>query len=126
MTEISLQSLSQLFPGNIKGDSNRLVNEIITDSRSVVSSERSVFFALTGERNNGHSFISDLYKRGIINFVVSEYNSEFDNLRDANFIIVEDTMKALHLLGKFHRDNFTSKVVSIIGSNGKTIVKEWL
>ena len=125
MTEISLQSLSQLFPGKIRGDSNRLVNEIITDSRSVVSSERSVFFALKGERNNGHSFITDLYKRGIINFIVSEYRAEFDNLKDANFIIVKDTMKALHLMGKSHRDNFKSKVSAIIGSNGKTIVKEW-
>ncbi len=126
MIEISLQSLSQLFSGKITGDSSRVINEIITDSRSVVSSVKSIFFALTGDRNNGHSYITDLYNRGIFNFVVSDYKNEYDNLNDANFIVVNDTLEALHKLGKYHRDNFDFQIVTVIGSNGKTIVKEWL
>jgi UDP-N-acetylmuramyl pentapeptide synthase len=70
--------------------------------------------------------VSDLYERGIKNFVVSEYRDEFNILLKANFIVVEDTLKALQILGNHNRNQFTGNVTAIIGSNGKTIVKEWL
>ena len=80
MTEISLLKLSELVSGTLKGNDGMSVSEIITDSRSIVSSVKSIFFALKGDRNNGHFYIEDLYNRGIINFVVSEYIKIYDNL----------------------------------------------
>ena len=126
MTEISLQKLAELVSGKLTGKPNQVVSEIITDSRSFVSSEKSVFFALKSKRNDGHKYIEDLYKRGMSNFVVSNYLNKFNNLEDANFVVVENTMDALHILAKSYRDYFKSEVLAVIGSNGKTIVKEWL
>jgi len=126
MTEISLQKFAELVSGNLKGKPEQVVSEIITDSRSFVSSEKSVFFALKSKRNDGHKYIEDLYKRGMSNFVVSDYLNQFESLTKANFVIVENTMGALHTLAKHYRDSFNSEVLAVIGSNGKTIVKEWL
>lgn len=126
MTEISLQKLSELFSGTLKGKGKNLVSEVITDSRSIVSSKHSIFFALKGARNDGHEYIADLYERGIRNFVVSEYKDEYNILLKANFIVVDDTLKALQALGNHNRNNFSGNLTAIIGSNGKTIVKEWL
>lgn len=126
MTELSLQKLTDVIKGKLYGDDNQIISEIITDSRSVVSSKKAIFFALEGERNDGHNYILDLYQRGIINFIVSEYKNDFKKLKGVNFIVVENTFKALHMLGKFHRINFKNVLLCVIGSNGKTIVKEWL
>jgi alanine racemase len=126
MIEISLYNLSEVLNAELSGNPGLKVSEIITDSRSIVSSPKAVFFALKSERNDGHKFIRDLYDRGIINFIVSDFRDEFKQLEYANFLIVENTLAALQTLGKYHRDQFNGKVTVIIGSNGKTIVKEWL
>ncbi|MCF6364888.1 MAG: bifunctional UDP-N-acetylmuramoyl-tripeptide:D-alanyl-D-alanine ligase/alanine racemase [Bacteroidales bacterium] len=126
MTEISLQKLAEVVSGKLIGKSEQVVSEIITDSRSFVSSEKSIFFALKSKRNDGHKYINDLYKRGMSNFVVSEYRNQFKELTNARFIIVDNTMDTLHKLAKYYRDTFNSEVLAVIGSNGKTIVKEWL
>jgi alanine racemase len=91
----------------------------------LVYPETSLFFALEGLRRDGESFIYELYLRGLRNFVV---HSELD-LRDfpqANFILVENSLRALQKLAVFHRQQFDLPVIGITGSNGKTIVKEWL
>lgn len=99
--------------------------ELLTDSRKLVHPEETVFFALSGERHDGHRFIHELSGQGVKNFVVSRLT---DALRDlpANFALVPDTLVALQKLASFHRKRFNIPVIGITGSNGKTIVKEWL
>jgi alanine racemase len=80
------------------------------------------FFALRTAHADGHQFIADAYKKGIRNFVVSEKMK----LEDASFILVDDTLKALQQLVAWHRRKFQIPTIGITGSNGKTIVKEWL
>ena len=99
--------------------------ELLTDSRKLIHPEVSLFFALKGDRHNAHRFIPDLVAQGVKNFVISEQRPEFEQL-DANFLLVDDTLKALQQLASFHRGHFTYPVIGITGSNGKTIVKEWL
>jgi alanine racemase len=80
---------------------------------------------LKGNRRDGHQFIPELYKKGVRNFVVSELPGQAV-YPDANFILVDDTLAALQGLAAFHRQQFNIPVIGITGSNGKTIVKEWL
>ena len=85
----------------------------------------SLFFALKGPRRDGHQFIAELYKKGVRNFVVSE-EQDSSVYPNASFIFVADTLKALQQLAIYHRSQFAMPVIGITGSNGKTIVKEWL
>lgn len=102
-----------------------MVDQLLTDSRRLVYPETSLFFALYGPRRNGHAFIPDLYLRGVRNFIVYE-EIELKDFQGANFILVKDSLKALQALAAFHRQQFDLPVIGITGSNGKTIVKEWL
>ncbi|HJS55276.1 MAG TPA: bifunctional UDP-N-acetylmuramoyl-tripeptide:D-alanyl-D-alanine ligase/alanine racemase, partial [Chitinophagaceae bacterium] len=81
--------------------------------------------ALKGPRRNGHSFVAELYKKGVRNFIVSE-TLKTEDFSEANFLFVDDCLKALQDLAAFHREQFSIPVIGITGSNGKTIVKEWL
>lgn len=101
------------------------IDYLLLDSRKIFSPSHSLFFALQGPRRDGHDFISELYKKGIRNFVVSKTcsNEEFPG---ANFIMVSNTLEALQALAAYHRNRFSIPVIGITGSNGKTIVKEWL
>ncbi|MCU0432189.1 MAG: bifunctional UDP-N-acetylmuramoyl-tripeptide:D-alanyl-D-alanine ligase/alanine racemase [Bacteroidia bacterium] len=101
------------------------VQHLLIDSRNTAQTEAAVFFAIRGERHNGHSFIADLYTRGIRFFIVSEM-PDAAAFPDAGFIRVPDTLTALQDLAAHHRKQFHFPVIAITGSNGKTIVKEWL
>ena len=102
-----------------------LVRTILTDSRKLSDINHSIFFALKARRD-GHSFIPAVYEAGLRSFVISD--TEFDKglYPDANFYRVIDTLKALQDLAAAHRSKFNYPVIGITGSNGKTIVKEWL
>ncbi|WP_276503081.1 bifunctional UDP-N-acetylmuramoyl-tripeptide:D-alanyl-D-alanine ligase/alanine racemase [Terrimonas pollutisoli] len=102
-----------------------IIEQLLLDSRKVYSPATSLFFALKGPRRDGHQFIPDLYKKGLRSFVVSE-QSELANYPAANFLVVPDTLAALQQLAIHHRKRFDIPVIGITGSNGKTIVKEWL
>lgn len=101
------------------------IEQLLTDSRRIIFPASSLFFALRGPRRDGHRFIADLYKKGVRNFVVSEL-PDGNSLPEANIIRVADTLQALQLLAAHHRKQFNMPVIGITGSNGKTIVKEWL
>ena len=102
-----------------------VIEQLLLDSRKVYSPAGSLFFALKGPRRDGHRFIPELYKKGVRNFVVSEPVSA--NLYpEANFVQVKDSQEALQQLAASHRSQFSIPVIGITGSNGKTIVKEWL
>lgn len=102
------------------------ISSIIFDSRMIIPSFDCLFFALKTSNNDGHKYISDIYQKGVRNFVVNKDFKDFDKYIDANFIIVEDTTKSLQYLSAYHRKQFDIPVFAITGSNGKTIVKEWL
>lgn len=98
---------------------------LVFDSRHVSFANTSLFFALQTKRQDGHNYIQQTYKKGVRNFIVSkQLNVQF--FADANIILVEDAQKALQSLASFHRQKFSLQVIGITGSNGKTIVKEWL
>jgi alanine racemase len=103
-----------------------MIDSLLTDSRALSFPESTLFFAFKTQRNDGHKYISDLYRLRVRNFVVSKYSNEFKSMKDANFLIVDDTMNALHQLAVHHRKQFDIPVIGITGSNGKTIVKELL
>ncbi len=100
---------------------------LLTDSRKLIYPERSLFFALNTSRKDGQLFIQELYDKGVRNFVVRK--DFVATAIDANYLLVDDVLKALQSLAAFHRINFKANnipVIGITGSNGKTIVKEWL
>lgn len=96
------------------------------DSRKVSSPDNTLFFAIPGENNDGHKYISDCIKLGIRNFVISDVSSIISKSEDVNFILVDDVVDALQELAAYHRKQFNIPVIGITGSNGKTTVKEWL
>jgi len=101
------------------------IEHLLLDSRKLSFPETSLFIALVSSRRNAHQFIEELYRKGVSNFVISE-PVPLENFPKANFILVKDTLHALHTLVAFHRQQFHIPVIGITGSNGKTIVKEWL
>ncbi len=102
---------------------DNIIKYLATDSRKVTFPSTSLFFALHTSHKNGHNYIKELYEAGVRNFVVDE---TINNLNDANILYVDDTLKALQNLAAHHRSKFHYPVIGITGSNGKTIVKEWL
>lgn len=100
--------------------------EISIDSRSVTMPESTLFFALKGKNHDGHDYVKKLYERGVRSFVVSEQRSEFADLKEAKFFEVDDVLKALQTSARSHREKMKAEVIAVTGSNGKTVVKEWL
>lgn len=107
--------------GDIVEDTH--ISVLLTDSRRINTPAASLFFALNGRRD-GHEFIADAYIAGVRNFVVSHRPDMV--AEDINFLIVDDVLFALQKLASYHRRQFDIDVIGITGSNGKTIVKEWL
>lgn len=100
---------------------------ILTDSRSLCFPEETLFFAIKSGRNDGHRYIADLYRRGVRGFVVEDVPEDYvRSYPEAVFLKVPHTVEALQRLAERHRDEFGIPVVGITGSNGKTVVKEWL
>ena len=108
---------------------------ILLDSRKLLFPGSSLFFALSGPRRNGNVYVAELYQKGVRNFIVDESFAADTILSftGANFLQVTDVLQALHVLVAHHRQQFNSlpnggqvPVIGITGSNGKTIVKEWL
>jgi Alr-MurF fusion protein len=122
----SVQTICSVIEGTfIRQSSDAVIEHLIYDSRRIQQPSASLFFALKTGRNDGHKYIADSYKKGVRNFIVSE-PVEQQTTPEANIILVEDTLLALQKLAAFHRGHFHFPVIGITGSNGKTIVKEWL
>lgn len=101
------------------------VSQLLLDSRSIASPHGALFFALVGQRHDGHRFLEEAYRAGVRHFIVSREVS-LSNLPEATVLWVPDTLTALQTLAAHHRRQFDLRVMGITGSNGKTIVKEWL
>ncbi len=115
---------ASIYPAN---SPDREIEHLITDSRHIVTPANSLFFALKGPTRDGHDFISAAYLRGVRSFVVERRPGE-TLFPDACFLLpaMQTPIAALQNLAAFHRSRFNIPVVGITGSNGKTVVKEWL
>lgn len=102
-----------------------VVKNIVLDSRKITDAAASIFFAIKGKRHNGHTYIKELYEKGIKNFIVNDAVN-VAAFPQANILKVKSTVKALQSLAAYHRKQFQIPVIGITGSNGKTIIKEWL
>lgn len=123
----TIEKITTLIGTHHYGENAADVAFILTDSRSLCFPEETLFFALQTNRNDGHKYIPELYQRGVRNFVVTDVPADrAETYPDANFLKVSNTLKALQRLAERHRDEFDIPVVGITGSNGKTMVKEWL
>ena len=123
----TIEKITTLIGAHHYGENVADVAFILTDSRSLCFPEETLFFALQTNRNDGHKYIPELYQRGVRNFVVTDVPADrAETYPDANFLKVSNTLKALQRLAERHRDEFDIPVVGITGSNGKTMVKEWL
>ena len=132
----NIEKITTLIGARRIGNADAQIGWLLTDSRSLCFPEETLFFALKTQRNDGHRYIADLYRRGVRNFVVSQEavgdehfsfltsHSSFQD--DANILIVPSPLAALQRLAERHRDEFNIPIVGITGSNGKTMVKEWL
>ncbi|MBI1770055.1 MAG: bifunctional UDP-N-acetylmuramoyl-tripeptide:D-alanyl-D-alanine ligase/alanine racemase [Bacteroidetes bacterium] len=101
------------------------IQNLVVDSRKAIVGEGSVFFAISGPRNDGHQYVSDLYHTGIRQFIVQKI-IDYKNFPEANILLVDSSIDALQSMACAHRSHFSVPVIGITGSNGKTIVKEWL
>ena len=127
----SIEKITTLIGARRIGTADAQIGWLLTDSRSLCFPEETLFFALKTARNDGHRYIEDLYRRGVRNFVVEQESltshlSPLTTYTDANFLVVPSPLAALQRLAERHRDEFNCPVVGITGSNGKTMVKEWL
>ena len=128
----SIEKVTTLIGARRIGEADAQIGWLLTDSRSLCFPEETLFFALRSSRNDGHRYIDDLYRRGVRNFVVEnkpvncQLSTVNDYYPDANFLIVPSPLAALQRLAERHRDEFNLPIVGITGSNGKTMVKEWL
>ncbi|SIS63539.1 bifunctional UDP-N-acetylmuramoyl-tripeptide:D-alanyl-D-alanine ligase/alanine racemase [Belliella pelovolcani] len=125
---LNLQEISEIV-GNAQETLVEVpeVLHIIIDSRAVIQPDQSLFVALKGAKFDGHDFITELYDLGVRNFLVKNgYQVPSGISHEVNLIHVKDTRKALQQLAAYQRGLFDKPVVAITGSNGKTIIKEWL
>ena len=122
----TLEKIASWTGAHLWGDEAVEVSWLLTDSRSLCFPEDTLFFALESARNDGHSYIPGLYRRGVRSFVVSRLPDDRAAYVGANFLQVVSPLKALQRLAERHRESFGIPVVGITGSNGKTVVKEWL
>jgi len=102
------------------------INDILIDSRKLISPKETLFIALKTKKNDGHKYIKSLYQRGLRNFLISNAPEDIEKFENAHFILVNDTLEALQRLVSDKRKLFNIPVIGITGSNGKTIIKEWL
>lgn len=122
----TIQAICQHINGDfIQFEHNCSITDLAFDSRRIYRAKGSVFFALVSAHADGHQFIEDAYAKGVRNFIVSQ-NVDVKVFKGANFFLTADTMKALQEIAAYHRSQFSIPVIGITGSNGKTIVKEWL
>ena len=129
----NLSQISKIIGAQLKGNQMASANTqpqvqiLLTDSRSLTYADQTLFFALVTSKGDGHKYIPQLYQQGVRAFVVTVGAETFRNTcPEAWFLIVGNTETALQQLAAYHRQQFKLPVVGITGSNGKTIVKEWL
>ncbi|OQA94534.1 MAG: Alanine racemase [Bacteroidetes bacterium ADurb.Bin217] len=125
MFAYSVSDICSITQSTCVGNPSSRIDSVYIDSKTIPSHASAVFIAIVGAKHNGHSFISELYHRGVRNFWV-QLHADYPLFDDATYIISEHPIHALQLLMAHYRGQFSIPIVGITGSNGKTIVKEWL
>ncbi|MFH6998164.1 bifunctional UDP-N-acetylmuramoyl-tripeptide:D-alanyl-D-alanine ligase/alanine racemase [Flavobacterium sp. FlaQc-57] len=122
---INLKNLISVLDAEwIGSDNDIFVDHISIDSRSLQNGSKTLFIALSGVNNDAHLYIAELIEKGVQNFVVQFIPENVSG--KANFLVVKNTLKALQQFAVYYRDLFDFPIIGLTGSNGKTIVKEWL
>ncbi len=119
----SIQHIANITNAKVIGDENLIIKNIAFDSRIIYSTKNAAFIAINTHKNSGEKFIEAAIDRGI-NVIISEHH--FPQFENTTWIIVENSVKFLQKLAKYHFENSHLKSIGITGSNGKTILKEWL
>lgn len=122
-SQYTVSQIGQVIFANAIIINDGYISTLITDSRRITNASEALFFALNNRRD-GHDFVPEAYNLGVRSFVVKSAPAE--PLLNANYLIVPDVLAALQTLAAYHRKQFELKTIGITGSNGKTIVKEWL
>jgi len=123
--EYTVSAITTIVGGKQIGNANHQIKFLETDSRKIRFPEEAVFFCLQSTQRNGHDFISACFEMGVRCFVVANTQEQY-RYPEASFIVVDDVLMALQQLTAAHRSIFHYPIIGITGSNGKTIVKEWL
>lgn len=122
---LSIRNIIPILKAKFVGKNDiAIIDSISIDSRSLQNSSSTLYFALLGPNHDGHQYVAELLEQGVLNFVVSYIPSNLQG--KANFLVVENTTQALQTFATAYRSDFDFPVIGITGSNGKTIIKEWL
>ena len=122
----TIEEIISILNAERVGNAPARIDWILTDSRSLCFPEETLFFALKTKRNDGHKYIPELFDRGVRNFVVNDLPQDLSKYNGCNFLKVSNPLKSLQRLAAHHRELFDVPVIGVTGSNGKTVVKEWL
>jgi UDP-N-acetylmuramyl pentapeptide synthase len=125
----TVEEISQYCNGELVGNmhlSSIVIQQIYIDSRAIFQPHATMFVALKTDRRNGHDFIESAYQKGVRIFLVQKEYLISNSLSDAIFIKIDDTLQGLQLIATKIRETCNYPVIGITGSNGKTIVKDWL
>lgn len=125
MLQYDIATIAAITNAEILNKVELPINQVFIDSRNFFNEQDSMFVAIKGPSNDGHNYIEELIKEGCLSFLI---NRKYAHLIPANVtaLIVDDTLIALQQIAKHHRQKFNYPLIGITGSNGKTIVKEWL
>lgn len=123
----TLEEIAHISAGKLKGKQSKdyLIQFLELDSRNIRETQNLLYICVAGTNHNGHDFIKEVYNKGVRAFLVSQ-EVHFNDYEGASFILVQDTVEALQQIAAAHRKKFDIPSLGITGSNGKTIVKEWL
>ena len=122
----SLREIADIVGGQLLGNETLTVSHLLSDSRTLRFTNSVLFVALKGESGDGHKYINDLIVRGIQSFLVSSWPFDEPIPDNIGVVVVDDTLMALQKLVSIHSQRFSCPVIGITGSNGKTVVKEWI
>lgn len=114
-----------LKPVNFKISSDQDIAQLLIDTRSSDFYKNALFFAIKTKKRDGHDYIQDAYSKGIRNFIVQD-SSRVKFAKDLSYYEVHNSTEALQLISTAKREKYNFPIIAITGSNGKTIVKEWL
>jgi alanine racemase len=122
---LTIRNIVPIIKANWVGQQDvAVIDTISIDSRSLQNGENTLFFAINGPNHNGHAYIEELISKGVQHFVVTQIPENVAG--KANFLVVENTIDALQKFAAYYRSLFDFPIIGITGSNGKTIIKEWL
>ncbi len=126
MAEYSIREIARFTDAKANIGNDCLISELCTDSRNIVYPGKALFFAIPGIRHDGHDYIAEAYKKGVRSFVISKTIPILQQKKDINILKVRQPVTSLQHIAEQHRKNMPATIIGITGSNGKTIVKEWL